>query len=133
MAAAWFNRTADPSKARAESAGTQPADRVHLTVVEAMREVGVDLSGARPQRLTPSLAAGAEWLITMGCGEECPVVPGVKRDDWTIADPAGLSLARVREIRDAIRDRVDTFVAEHGWQGPGHRNLPSTVRERNPA
>src|SRR5207245_7829795 len=101
---------ADPSKARAISAGTQPADRVHPAVVDAMREVRIDVSGARPQRLTPSLAAGAQWLITMGCGDACPIVPGVGREDWALEDPANLPPARVREIRDDIRRRVEELI-----------------------
>ena len=72
MAAAFFNALADPAKAHAQSAGTRPADRVHPVVIEAMREEGVDLSGTTPRRLTPELARGAGWLITMGCGDECP-------------------------------------------------------------
>jgi arsenate reductase len=96
------------------SAGTQPAARAHPEVVDAMREVGLDLSGAHPQRLTPGLAAGAAWLITMGCGDECPVVPGTRRDDWPLPDPKGQGLETVRAIRDDIRARVADFVARHG-------------------
>jgi arsenate reductase (thioredoxin) len=110
MAAAWFNEVVDPSKAHAISAGTRPADRVHATVVEAMKEAGVDLAAARPRRLTAELAASADWLITMGCGDECPIVPGVKRDDWALEDPANLSLPQVRSIRDEIERRVEAFV-----------------------
>src|SRR5712691_2642743 len=76
MAAGFFNALADPATARAISAGTQPADRVNPVVVEAMREAGIDVSTATPQRLTAGLARDAQWLITMGCGDECPVVPG---------------------------------------------------------
>ncbi len=76
MAAAWFNALADPSKAVAVSAGTQPGDRVHPVVVEVMREAGIDVSGNRPQRLTDELAQSASLLVTMGCGDECPFVPG---------------------------------------------------------
>jgi arsenate reductase len=103
MAAAFFNAVANPAKAVALSAGTQPADRVNPVVVEAMAELGIELAGARPQKLTPELAAGVDWLITMGCGEECPVIPGVRRVDWPLDDPAGQPLARVRDIRDEIR------------------------------
>jgi arsenate reductase len=110
MAAAWFNALADPVKARATSAGTHPASQVHPSVVEAMREAGIDLRGAQPQRLSDALASQAQWLITMGCGEECPVVPGVKREDWEIDDPAALPIERVREIRDEIRTRVEAFL-----------------------
>jgi arsenate reductase (thioredoxin) len=114
IAAAFFNALADPARARAISAGTRPADRVHPGVVDVMREAGIDLSGARPQRLTPELAAGANWLITMGCGDECPIVPGVRRDDWALDDPAHLPLPRVREIRDAIRAWVEQFLDREG-------------------
>lgn len=110
MAAAFFNARADPAKARARSAGTQPADRVHPGVVDAMREVGIDVSRETPQLLTPEVAAQARWLITMGCGEECPVVPGVERVDWALDDPAHQPLERVRTIRDEIDRRVRQFV-----------------------
>lgn len=103
IAAALFNKRADPSKARAISAGTQPADRVHPEVVAAMRDRGLDISGGRPRKLTPELASTVNWLITMGCGDECPVVPGVRRDDWPIPDPKG----QPRETVDAIIDDID--------------------------
>jgi arsenate reductase len=110
MAAAFFNGLADPAHMRAISAGTRPADRVNPVVVEAMRECRIDVSAAMPQRLTPELARGVRWLITMGCGDECPVVPGVRRDDWPLDDPAGLPLDRVRVIRDDIRARVESLI-----------------------
>jgi arsenate reductase len=115
MAAAWFNTLADPATAHATSAGTHPGRHVHPLVVEAMREVGIDLTGARPQRLTDTLARQAQWLITMGCGDECPVVPGLKREDWPIDDPAALPIGRVREIRDEIRARVEAFLQREGF------------------
>ncbi len=115
MAAAFFNELADPSRARAVSAGTQPGDRVHPEVVEAMREVGFDLSGARPQLLTPDLAAGARLLVTMGCGESCPFLPGLRRDDWALPDPKGQPIERVREIRDEIHARVRKLVESQHW------------------
>lgn len=115
MAAAFFNALADPSAARAISAGTEPGERVHPEVVSAMREVGIDLSVAKPQRLTPELAGGSEVLITMGCGEACPAVPGVRRDDWPLPDPKGQAIERVREIRDAIRGRVEELLRAEGW------------------
>jgi arsenate reductase (thioredoxin) len=114
MAAAFFNSLADPSKARALSAGTQPAERVNPVVVDAMREAGIDVAAAVPQLLTPTLAHQASLLITMGCGAECPVVPGVARDDWPLEDPAGQPLERVRAIRDDIRQRVHTLVTRAG-------------------
>jgi arsenate reductase len=115
MAAAFFNQLADPGRARAVSAGTQPAERVHPEVVEAMREVGIDLGRARPALLTPELAAGAHLLVTMGCGESCPFVPGLRREDWQIPDPKGQSLERVAAIRDDIRRRVARLISAEGW------------------
>ena len=115
MAAAWFNALADATKARAVSAGTDPGTRVHPEVLEAMREVGVDLSDRQPQKLTDDLARGAQMLVTMGCGEQCPVVPGLRRDDWPLEDPKGKPVARVREIRDEIKDRVRRLLDENGW------------------
>ena len=100
MAAAFFNRMASPAEARAVSAGTQPGDRIHDQVVQAMREVGIDLSNARPQLLTPDLTARAALLITMGCGEECPFVPALPREDWPLQDPKGKAIEQVREIRE---------------------------------
>ncbi|MGE0866327.1 MAG: low molecular weight phosphatase family protein [Vicinamibacterales bacterium] len=116
IAAALFNRLADPAKARAISAGTQPADRVHPEVVSLMQDRGVDLSGQQPQLLTPDLAAQAQWLITMGCGDECPVVPGIKRDDWPLADPKGQSPDRVRGIIDDIERRVAQLIEMEDWR-----------------
>jgi arsenate reductase (thioredoxin) len=116
MAAAWFNALADTAKARAVSAGTEPGARVHPEVLEAMREVGIDLGDRRPQKLTGDLACGAQMLVTMGCGEQCPVVPGLRRDDWPLEDPKGKPIARVREIRDEIRARVSALLAREGWE-----------------
>jgi arsenate reductase len=110
MAAALFNKLADPTKARALSAGTNPGERVHPEVVTVMREEGIDLEDARPQKLTPELATQAQLLITMGCGDECPFVPGLRRDDWPLEDPKGQPLERVREIKDDIRGRVEALV-----------------------
>ena len=115
MAAAFFNQIADPAMAHAVSAGTRPAARVHPEVVEVMREVGVDLAGATPRLLTTEVAAGAQHLITMGCGEECPFLPGVRVHDWQLDDPKGQPPERARVIRDQIRERVQQFVETHGW------------------
>ena len=119
MAAALFNLEADPAKARAISAGTRPGDRVHPEVLDAMRELGVDLSGVRPQRLTDELARLAQVLITMGCGDECPFVPGALRDDWPLEDPKGKPIERVREIRDDVRARVRALVRDRDWARAG--------------
>ena len=115
MAAGWFNALADPALANAISAGTQPAERVHGEVLEAMDEVGIDLSSARPQLLTEKLSEEVALLVTMGCGESCPVVSGVERQDWPLPDPKGESLTRVRKIRDEIRARVMELIIAKGW------------------
>jgi arsenate reductase len=115
MAAALFDELTDPAKARAISAGTQPGGAVHPEVVAVMREQGIDLASSVPQKLTDDLASKATMLITMGCGEACPVVPGVERDDWPLDDPKGQPLDRVREIREDIRARVQRLVEERGW------------------
>ena len=106
MAAAFFNQLADRTKAEAVSAGTDPGVRVHPEVLTIMQEVGIDLSNARPQKLTPELANDASLLITMGCGDKCPYVPGLRRDDWPLEDPKGLPVEQVRVIRDDIKSRV---------------------------
>ena len=116
MAAAFFNALADPDKAHAVSAGTQPGARVHPEVLEAMRGEGIDLSAQTPQRLTAELAEGAAMLVTMGCGDECPVVPGARRDDWPLEDPKGKSPERVAQIRDDIRARVAALLEREGWK-----------------
>jgi len=110
MAAAFFNALVDRSKAEAWSAGTSPGSRVHPEVVAVMREVGIDLEGAKPRRLDAELLERAHALVTMGCGESCPVAPGVRVEDWKIEDPKGLPLERVRAIRDEVRERVERFV-----------------------
>lgn len=115
MAAALFNELADPARARALSAGTQPGARVHPEVVGVMREIGIDLSRAEPRRLIPELAAGAHLLVTMGCGEACPAVPGLRTEDWAFEDPKGLSIERVRAIREEIRARVAALVEREHW------------------
>jgi arsenate reductase len=116
MAAAWFNALADANEARAISAGTEPGTRVHSEVVEAMREVGIEVANNAPQKLTGELAGKAAILITMGCGEACPVVPGLRRLDWPLEDPKGKPIERVREIRDAVRARVLQLIEEEHWR-----------------
>lgn len=114
MAAAFFNDLTDPARAHAISAGTRPGERVHTEVVEVMREVGIDLSRAKPRLLTPDLAADAGLLITMGCGDDCPLVPGLRRDDWQLPDPKGQPHEEVRRIRDDIFKRVRGLAAAEG-------------------
>lgn len=111
IAAALFNKLADPAKARAVSAGTDPGTVVHPQVIAVMREVGLDISAAAPQRLTPELAKTAQYLITMGCGDQCPVVPGARRDDWPLDDPKGKPIEQTREIRNQIQQRVEDLIA----------------------
>gem|GEM_PF-647902 len=106
MAAAFFNHFADQSKAVAISAGTEPAEKIHDSVLEAMKEASVDLSSAKPQLLTQELARGADLLITMGCGETCPYVPGLERVDWPLPDPKDKSTDEVYVIRDQIKVQV---------------------------
>lgn len=115
MAAAFFNHLA-PADVRAISAGTEPAARVHPEVVAVMSELGLDLSQAQPQRLTAALAQSAALLITMGCGEQCPVVPGLRRLDWPLPDPKGQSADAVRAIRDDIRERVRALIASESYK-----------------
>ena len=111
MAAALFNLRADPTKARAVSAGTEPADRIHPAVGLALGELGVDVANLAPRRLTIELAKNASLLVTMGCGEACPFVPGLRREDWPLRDPKGLPLEDVRRIRDEVMARVEDLIA----------------------
>jgi arsenate reductase (thioredoxin) len=111
MAQAFFERYGPPD-IRAESAGDQPRrEGIWPTVMEAMREVGIDLAGARPKKLTVEMQLHADWAITLACGAACPYVP-TQVEDWEIPDPAGKSLDEVRAIRDAIEQRVRDLV-EH--------------------
>ena len=116
MAAALFNLEAAPDRAHAESAGTNPGPRVHPVVADAMRELDVDLTDRQPQRLTTELAEQASLLVTMGCGDACPYVPGLETDDWPLQDPKDQPLDEVRRIRDDIRQRVRDLVAARGWR-----------------
>lgn len=110
MAAAFFNDLADPKKAQAVSAGTEPGERVHPEVQAVMQEVGIDLSQAKPRKLTEELAKDAQLLITMGCGDKCPYVPGLRRDDWPLPDPKGLPMEEVRMIRDEVKRHVQKLI-----------------------
>ena len=118
IAAALFNQHADSTTARAISAGTRPADRVPPEVIAAMHRRGLDLTAQVPTQLTPALAANVQWLMTMGCGDECPVVPGTRRDDWPILDPKGQPAATVESIIDDIDRRVRNLVALNQWSPP---------------
>jgi arsenate reductase len=111
MSQALFERTA-AGRHEAESAGTEPAERVHPAVVEAMREVGVDLEGRTPQKLSDELAEWADVIVTMGCGDACPYIPGKRYIDWDLPDPKGLPLDEVRALRDDIAQRTEALAAE---------------------
>ena len=116
MAAAFFNALADARRARAISAGTRPGTVVHPEVITAMREAGIDLSSAKPRYLSTDLASDAHIVVTMGCADECPLIPGVERDDWPLDDPQGQPMETVRRIRDEIRRRVVDLVKERKWE-----------------
>jgi arsenate reductase (thioredoxin) len=105
MSQALFQRIAD-GRHESRSAGTRPADQVHPVVVQAMREIGIDLAGQQPHKLTDDLAQWADVVVTMGCGDECPFIPGKRYIDWNLADPAGQPLDVVRRLRDDVSDRV---------------------------
>ena len=111
MSAALFERAA-AGRHRALSAGTTPAEQVHPEVVEVMNEAGIDLSGRTPRRLTRELAEQADVVITMGCGDECPYIPGKRYVDWDLPDPKGRPVDEVRELRDEIQRRVGGLVRE---------------------
>jgi arsenate reductase (thioredoxin) len=114
---ALFARAAD-GRHEFRSAGTTPADAVHPEVAEAMNEIGIDLSGRRPRRLSAEDAEWADVVVTMGCGDECPYIPGRRYLDWDLADPKGRPIEEVRATRDEIAARVDALVAELD-RGPG--------------
>jgi arsenate reductase len=118
IAAAIFNALADRRLVTGVSAGTEPADRIHPVVLDAMREVGLDLGNAAPRKLTDLLARTASMLVTMGCGEACPYVPGLTLVDWQIPDPKDRPLEEVRVIREAIQACVVRLLHAHGWDKP---------------
>lgn len=115
MAAAFFNRFADSNKAKAVSAGTEPASRIHPEVLVIMDEIDIDLSNAKPTLLTQELAQNANLLVTMGCGEKCPYVPGLQVKDWSLEDPKGKGLEQVRLIRDEIKRLVLALIELNKW------------------
>jgi arsenate reductase len=111
MSAALFERAAG-ARHTAESAGTTPAEHVHPEVVEVMREVGIDLADKTPQLLTTELAERADVVVTMGCGDACPYIPGKRYIDWNLPDPKGRPIEDVRRLRDDIERRVVELVPE---------------------
>jgi arsenate reductase (thioredoxin) len=111
MAQAFFERYA-PEGVRAESAGTEPAEAIWPPVVEVMREIGIDLSGRTPKRLTVEMQQHASWAVTMGCSDACPYVPSIV-EEWEIPDPAGRPLEEVRYIRDQLQRQVRELIATH--------------------
>jgi arsenate reductase len=113
IAAGWARRLAG-GRLEVVSAGTQPGPHLNVQVVAAMREAGIELSGVLPQLLTPELARGADYIVTMGCGESCPVIPGLKRLDWPITDTRGQPMEVVRRIRDQIQERVLDLLRSEG-------------------
>lgn len=119
MSRALFERAAE-GRHGAEAAGTQPAERLHPAVVEAMAEIGIDLADRRPQLLTREMAERADVVVTMGCGDECPYIPGKRYIDWDLEDPAEMSIEEVRGLRDDIARRVDALLVElDGPEGVG--------------
>ncbi|MFD4204887.1 arsenate reductase ArsC [Micromonospora tulbaghiae] len=113
MAAAWLRHLAGDA-VDVRSAGSEPADRINPAAVEAMREVGIDLTGQTPARLTWDTAQASDVIVTMGCGDACPVFPGRRYEDWKLTDPAGQPLDVVRGVRDEIRARVEALLADLG-------------------
>ena len=111
MSDALFQRAAQ-GRHESRSAGTRPAEQVHPVVAEALRELGIDISGNRPQMLTDDLAQWADLVVTMGCGDECPYIPGKRYIEWDLLDPADLAIEQVRLVRDTIEARVTDLVRE---------------------
>jgi arsenate reductase len=111
MAAGWLDHLAG-ERIEIRSAGSEPADQINSTAVKAMREVGVDITAGTPQLLTTDSVREADVVITMGCGDTCPIFPGKRYEDWDLTDPAGASIDVVRQVRDEIRDRVENLVRE---------------------
>ncbi len=111
MAEALFNQLAE-GRALARSAGSRPADAVHPVVAESMAEIGLDIAGAKPKGLTPDVVEGVTHIVGMGCGDECPHVPGTRRYDWDIPDPSGLPAYQVRGIRKEIKRQIDLLYGE---------------------
>jgi hypothetical protein len=119
VARKWPQRSSTPWQTRQRREPNRRAPNQAIAfiakVFDAMREIGIDLSNARPQRLTTEMASRAQHLITMGCGDDCPFVPGITADDWPLDDPKGQTPDRVRQIRDEIRERVAALIAREHW------------------
>jgi protein-tyrosine-phosphatase len=132
MSQALFERAA-AGRHVSLGAGTTPAEHVHPEVVEVMHELDIDLSGRTPQLLTRELAEQADVVVTMGCGDECPLIPGKRYIDWDLPDPSGRPLEAVRATRDEIGRRVDALLAELSPDQPGHgrRLRPSSAKPRS--
>jgi arsenate reductase len=111
IAAALLDRKGE-GRVKVFSAGSEPADQLHPPVIEAMKEIGIDLAGEPPKRLEDRMVKEADVVITMGCGDACPIYPGKRYEDWELEDPSGKDLETVRGIRDQIAARIDALVAE---------------------
>ena len=111
MAAGWLRHLAG-EKVDVLSAGSEPGDAINPVAIEAMAEVGIDIAGGIPRKLDWDLADGADVIVTMGCGDACPVFPGKRYEDWALTDPAGQPIEVVRAVRDEIRDRIAALIAE---------------------
>jgi arsenate reductase (thioredoxin) len=120
MAAGWLRHLAGDAIV-VRSAGSEPADQINPVAVEAMREVGIDITGSTPQLLQTDAVRGSDVVVTMGCGDACPIFPGKRYEDWELTDPAGQPIDVVREVRDDIRARVGKLVSElsGGEEGSG--------------
>ena len=125
MAAALLERHA-AGRMRARSAGSEPADRLNPAVVQAMAEIGIDISAERPKLLQEEVVRDADAVITMGCGDACPVFPGIRYEDWELADPSGKPLEEVRLIRDEIDRRVQALLGELTGQGESAERIEAS-------
>ncbi|WP_417509784.1 arsenate reductase ArsC [Microbacterium sp.] len=110
--AAGFLRQVAGDRIEVRSAGSMPADQINPTAVEAMRELGIDITAERPKVLTTDAVQASDVVITMGCGDACPIFPGKRYEDWELEDPAGQGIEAVRPIRDEIRGRIEQLVGE---------------------
>ncbi|WP_425551875.1 arsenate reductase ArsC [Fodinicola feengrottensis] len=128
MAAGWLSHlTGDAIEVR--SAGSIPADQINPAAVRAMNEIGIDITGQKPKVLTTDAVQASDVVITMGCGDACPIFPGTRYEDWELTDPAGQPIEIVRQVRDDIRDRVQHLVTELLPNRATHqRTVPSNVR-----